>query len=339
MDYAIVLNACSTSFRKRAEEINGFLTSRIEGLLPGDAHGTGIIFYDASRIPEEEPDLLRLPVEELYLVRMDDYNPEIALTELREIGSLFEDGTGLYFFAGDYSGSELAVRFAARSGGSALTRVSRMKISGEGLYCDRPVYSNHLRGGFEMMKRPYCISIEHASAEPRRLEDYDPVPADKIVRIDATGKSPGFVKKKRFFREEKQDLLEHTDFVFVAGRGVGEKQNCERLRQRAEKLGAEFGVSRLAAMNGWAPMDRMIGVSGAITKPELCIIAAASGAAAFMAGIEKSGFILSVNTDPKAPVFGQSDVGVVEDYDAFTEVLVRIIEDEKNHKEGSREAL
>jgi len=328
MDCAIVLNACSRSFKDRVEEMNGFLSSGIEGLSEAGGKTTAIIFHDGAMDAQEPADIPRLPVESLFFVKMDSYNPETALAELCGIASRLD--AGLYLFPGDYSGSELSVRFAGRSGGSVLTQVSRMEFSGESLRCDRPVYSNHLKGSFEMRRRPWCISIGHGSAEPRSLGEHIPVAPEKIFRIDAAGKGPGFIKSARFFREEKQDRLEHADFVIAGGRGVGGKDSCERLKVRAELLGAEFGVSRLAAMNGWASMDRMIGVSGSITKPDLCIVAGASGAAAFMAGIEKSGFILSVNTDPRAPVFRQSDVGVLEDYDAFMEALAMIVEEEKS---------
>ena len=82
-------------------------------------------------------------------------------------------------------------------------------------------------------------------------------------------------------------------------------------------------------MNAWLPMNHLIGVSGAMTNPEVCIAVGASGAAAFYAGIEKSKFIVAVNTDEKAPIMKNADVVVVEDFKPFIEALNKILEKHK----------
>ena len=67
-------------------------------------------------------------------------------------------------------------------------------------------------------------------------------------------------------------------------------------------------------MNAWAPMNRLIGVSGAMLQPDICITAGVSGAAAFYAGIEKSKFIVAINTDGQAPIMKKADVAVADDF-------------------------
>jgi electron transfer flavoprotein alpha subunit len=69
----------------------------------------------------------------------------------------------------------------------------------------------------------------------------------------------------------------------------------------------------------------MIGVSGAMTKPEVCIAAGVSGAAAFYAGIEKSKTIVAINTDIRAPIIKASDAAVIDDYKAVMSELVKIV--------------
>jgi electron transfer flavoprotein alpha subunit len=78
-------------------------------------------------------------------------------------------------------------------------------------------------------------------------------------------------------------------------------------------------------MSAWTPMHRMIGVSGAMTKPEVCIVAGVSGAAAFYAGIEKSKTIVAINTDIRAPIIKASDVAVIDDYKAVMAELAKIV--------------
>jgi electron transfer flavoprotein alpha subunit len=66
-------------------------------------------------------------------------------------------------------------------------------------------------------------------------------------------------------------------------------------------------------MNAWAPLDRLAGVSGAMLKPRLCLLAGVSGAPALMAAVSRARTLVAINTDPAAPVFRQVDVGIVGD--------------------------
>ena len=87
----------------------------------------------------------------------------------------------------------------------------------------------------------------------------------------------------------------------------------ERLAAAAARMGAAFGVTRPVAMNAWAGPDRQIGVSGTRTAPAVCIVAGASGAPAFLWGVERAGFIAAVDTDDRAAIVGESDASVVDD--------------------------
>ncbi len=59
----------------------------------------------------------------------------------------------------------------------------------------------------------------------------------------------------------------------------------------AEKLGAEVGYSRARVMgNGGVDAEKVIGISGHLLAPEVCIVVGASGAAALMAGVRNSKF-------------------------------------------------
>ncbi len=319
MDCTIILNCCSSGFVERAEELNGFLSAHLDDSDTVRA----IVFHDGLLAREEPPNL---PVKEFILVEVDGYMPEVFLEELEKIsGSENHDKSELYLFSGDFAGEELSARFSRRMGGSVLTGVKAIEKKGRLLECRKPVYSNHLTGIFEMERLPWCVALGRGATDPIPLPERTPGSEKNVFTLDARGKKPGFVVESRFFPSQREDSLENGNFIFTVGRGAGGKIQCDRMREAALRLKAEFGVTRLTAMNGWAPMNRMIGVSGRITNPELCIVAAASGAAAFMAGIEKSGFILSINTDPKAPIVRQSDVAVIADYEAFTRALIRII--------------
>jgi len=115
--------------------------------------------------------------------------------------------------------------------------------------------------------------------------------------------------------------LETARFLVVAGRGAGSPQGVERLAAAARRMGAVFGVTRPVAMNAWAPMDRLIGVSGTRAAPAVCIVAGASGAPAFLWGIERAGFIAAVDSDEHAAIVAEADVAVIDDGIAVVEAL------------------
>jgi electron transfer flavoprotein alpha subunit len=58
----------------------------------------------------------------------------------------------------------------------------------------------------------------------------------------------------------------------------------------------------------------------------VCIVAGASGAAALMAGVRASRFIVAINSDASAPVFDQADVGIVDDWLPVLEALAACAE-------------
>ena len=97
-------------------------------------------------------------------------------------------------------------------------------------------------------------------------------------------------------------------------------------------MGADFGVSRPVAMNAWAPMDRLMGVSGTRAAPALCIVAGASGAPALYWGIEKAGLIVAVNPDERAPIVANSDAALLDDAVAVLEELAEIVAGRRTHE-------
>ena len=71
-----------------------------------------------------------------------------------------------------------------------------------------------------------------------------------------------------------------------------------RIAAVAGLMGAAFGVTRPVAVNAWAPADRQVGVSSTRTGPVVCIVAGASGAPAFLWGVERADFIAAVTDNP-----------------------------------------
>ena len=116
--------------------------------------------------------------------------------------------------------------------------------------------------------------------------------------------------------EKSKVNLKGSPIVVAGGYGVGSKENFDLLFQLADTLGAEVGASRAAVDAGWADHDRQIGQTGVTVRPKLYIACGISGQIQHIAGMQDSSLIISINSDPDAPINSIADIvitGKIED--------------------------
>ena len=116
----------------------------------------------------------------------------------------------------------------------------------------------------------------------------------------------------------------------AGGYGMGSKENFDLLFDLAKVLHGEVGGSRAAVDAGWLDHDRQIGQTGVTVHPKVYIACGISGQIQHIAGMQDSGIIISVNSDPDAPINKIADyviVGTVE------EVVPKLI---KYYKQNSK---
>jgi electron transfer flavoprotein alpha subunit len=107
--------------------------------------------------------------------------------------------------------------------------------------------------------------------------------------------------------------LEDAEVVVVGGRGLGSKEQFQRLFDLAELLGGEVGATRPVIRAGWTEEERLLGQTGKTVKPKLLITVGTSGALQYTTGIQGAETIIAINRDPNAPVFRMADLGLVGD--------------------------
>ena len=102
--------------------------------------------------------------------------------------------------------------------------------------------------------------------------------------------------------EKSKVNLKGSPIIVAGGYGVGSKENFELLQKLADTLGAEVGASRAAVDAGWIDHDRQIGQTGVTVRPKLYIACGISGQIQHIAGMQDSALIISINSDPDAPI-------------------------------------
>lgn len=122
--------------------------------------------------------------------------------------------------------------------------------------------------------------------------------------------------------------LAEEEIILAGGLGLGSKENFQRLAAVAERLGCGVGASRGAVAAGYAPYAMQVGQTGATVRPRIYVAFGISGQAQHLSGMSGAGVIVSINTDPHAPIFQVSDYALEAD---CVQVL-RLIEQKLDHQ-------
>ena len=122
--------------------------------------------------------------------------------------------------------------------------------------------------------------------------------------------------------EKKKINIKGASIIVSGGYGVGSKENFKLLYDLAAVLGAEVGASRAAVDAGYVEHDRQIGQTGVTVRPKLYIACGISGQVQHRAGMEESAQIISINSDPDAPINSIADYVITGD---ISEIIPKMI--------------
>lgn len=116
--------------------------------------------------------------------------------------------------------------------------------------------------------------------------------------------------------------LKNAQVVVAGGYGVGSKETFDKLFELAHLLHGEVGATRAAVDAGYTTHDRQIGQTGVTVRPKLYIACGISGQVQHIAGMQESNIIVSINSDPDAPINAIADYVVTG---RIEEVLPKLI--------------
>lgn len=134
--------------------------------------------------------------------------------------------------------------------------------------------------------------------------------------------SPGMIQTRIIERKISGSAdLTLVPVLVAGGRGVG--TDFSELEELAETLKGSIGATRPPVDMGIMERERQIGQTGVVCSPKLAICCGISGAFHFIVGIEKSGTVVAVNSDPEAPIFDYADYCIVGDLHKIIPLLTQ----------------
>jgi len=124
--------------------------------------------------------------------------------------------------------------------------------------------------------------------------------------------------------------ISDAEILVVGGRGLRKESDLDLVRDLAAALGGDWATTRPLVEKGWTTNDRQIGLSGRTVRPRLIITCGVSGAIQFTSCMNASEHIVSINTDPNAPIHSVAHVAVTGDLYEIIPALIRRIREEKH---------
>ena len=185
------------------------------------------------------------------------------------------------------------------------------------LYQIRPAFGGNIVATIvNPENRPQMATVREGVM---KKELFDANHQGEIVRHDVAKYVPDTdygVKVIERHVERAKHNLKGAPIVVAGGYGVGSRENFQLLFDLAKELHGEVGASRAAVDAGFADHDRQIGQTGVTVRPKLYIACGISGQIQHIAGMQESSMIISINSDPNAPINTIADyviTGRVED--------------------------
>ncbi|MPQ43930.1 electron transfer flavoprotein subunit alpha/FixB family protein [Clostridium tarantellae] len=229
-----------------------------------------------------------------------------AICELAE-----ERKPGILFIGATFIGRDLGPRVAARlsTGLTADCTVLDVDTTNGDLLATRPAFGGNLMATIACPDhRP-----QMATVRPGVFEKINENRNYGVEEVNVSLESNDIRTKIVEIIKENKDIADISEarILVSGGRGVGNKENFELLKELAAVLGGTVAASRGAVDKGWIERDYQVGQTGKTVRPTIYIACGISGAIQHVAGMQDSDLIIAINKDASAPIMKVADYAIV----------------------------
>ena len=276
-----------------------------------------------------EKQVLPYGVDKLHVFDDDRLYPYTSLPHTSILVNLFkEEKPQICLMGATVIGRDLGPRVSSALGSGLTADCTSLEIGSHEykrqgktyenlLYQIRPAFGGNIVATIiNPEQRPQMATVREGVM---KKEIYDEHYNGEIVRYDVNKyvADTDFVINviDRHIEQAKHNV-KGAPIIVSGGYGVGSKEHFERLFDLAKVLNAEVGASRAAVDAGFCDHDRQIGQTGLTVRPKLYIACGISGQIQHIAGMQESAIIISINSDPAAPIHAIADyviTGTIED--------------------------
>ena len=288
----------------KARDLAHDLNTQVTALLLGSGVrplAQTLVEYGADRVIVVDDKALATYTTEPYTQAMTDvineYKPEIVLVGATAIGR------------------DLGPRVAGRVHTGLTADCTKLEIEPEthAFHMTRPAFGGNLMATIICPEHRPQMATVRPGVMVREIRDA--ARQGEIVDFLWTAKENAcYVQVEDVIKKVSKKIdIQAAKILVAGGRGVGSGENFQLLQDLADAIGGEVASSRAAVDAGWQEKDRQVGQTGKTVRPNLYFACGISGAIQHMAGMEESDYIVAINKDPDAPIFGVADAGIVGD--------------------------
>ena len=305
-----IINNDYESFDHSSLEVFSFLEQ-----LTNDSNVTILAFGGPKEI------ISRLPANHIFY--NDLKNNEHNYNDIAETINLFirEENPDFLLFQKDDYGNFIAPMLAFRNKFPYIPDVKKVvSQTREEIKLIRPIHGESAEAVYNVQKKStVVIKIRKNSFEEIDLKR-ETRSINNISLSKSNKTNYNIIETNKMTPEGLQ--LGDADIVVSGGRGMGNKDNFDKITNLAELFNGAVGASKAAVESGWIPPGNLVGLTGKSISPQLYLTFGISGASQHLAGCLNSQNIISVNTDESAPIFKYAKFGVIADCNDFLEELI-----------------
>ena len=231
-------------------------------------------------------------------------------------------------FPATVRGRFLSAWVAARLRTGLTADCTDLSITPDGLLLQtRPAYGGNLLADILCRHRRPQLASVRPGVFP--LPDMDPSPTPSAPLPPVIDLAPAdastLLTRVGFVPGEGGPSLANARVIVAGGRGVGGPEGFALLARLASLLGGAVAASRGAVDAGYAPYRLQVGQTGVTVRPSLYLLFGISGMVQHIVGMSGAGTVVAINQDHSAPIFDHADFGIVGDWRAAAEAMIRYL--------------
>lgn len=300
------------------EKILGGSLELISAVKALDAEGTALVVGNRSTADT----VADLGVPVIYTNAAADCD---TLTEVLA-NTVKEENPDIVLLANTAMAKDIAPRISARMSLGCVSDVIEMSKTDNKIIYTRPAYNGTILEHIEVEGTP-VVTIRNGSF-PKPEAASNAGVTEKELEVPAEAIKAKIVDAVKEISESVN--LEEAQVIVAGGRGMGNEENFELVKELASVLGGVVGATRPPIEDGWISRAHQVGQSGKVVAPKLYIACGISGATQHTSGITGANYIVAINKDEEAPIFEIADLAIVGN---ITEILPGMIEEMKKLKE------